>query len=174
MSMEKGRRIVLEEADAAAPARTPPAERTVLEPAPSEDEAADAGDPLEPAAQRVSGVSRWLPAGLGLGAVLLLLHTFYALATLLRESPLLGIAWSAVFVLVAGGAGRALWRLWRALRGARQHEAHGPTVSEPGASSRAGDPHSAHALPTRDLRARRRAARVGDAAGVISPAATSP
>ena len=123
MSMEKGRRIVLEEADAAAPVRVPLAERTVLESAPSQDEAVDAGEPAEPAAQRVSGVSRWLPAGLGLGAVLLLLHTLYALATLLRESPLLGIAWSAVFVLVAGGAGRALWRLWRALRGARQHEA---------------------------------------------------
>ena len=85
MSMEKGRRIVLEEADAAAPARTPPAERTVLEPAPPEDEAADPGDPLESAVQRVSGVTRWLPAGLGLGAVLLLLHTLYALAALLRD-----------------------------------------------------------------------------------------
>lgn len=122
MSIEKGRRIVLEEAEAAAPVRTPPAERTVLAPAPSETEAVDAGDPLESAAPRVSGVSRWLPAGLGLGAVLLLLHTLYALAALLRESPLLGIAWSAVFVLVTGGAGRALWRLWRTLRGARQHE----------------------------------------------------
>ncbi len=116
MSMDKGRRIVLEETGTALPITVPTAGRAVLEPA-SPDARAEV-----PEQEEVSGTERRLPGrrallgGLALGAALLLLHTLHSLATLLREAPLLGIAWSGVFILVAGGAGRAAWRMWRKLR----------------------------------------------------------
>jgi putative membrane protein len=116
MSMDKGRRIVLEETVTALPTPVPPAGRAVLEPA-SPD--ADAEVPEQ---EEASGIERRLPGrralfgGLALGALLLLLNTLHSLATLLQEAPVLGIAWSGVFILVAGGATRAAWQMWRKLR----------------------------------------------------------
>ena len=51
-----------------------------------------------------------------MGATLLVLQTLSALGGLLQQSPVLGIAWSAVLVLVLGAAGRAAWGMWRKLR----------------------------------------------------------
>lgn len=119
--MDTRRRILLEDTEPApeVPASTA---RTLLEPA-AEDVSSAMPAPVEHAAPSRTPL-RWraLSCGVALGGVLLLLHTLDTLATLLRESPVSGVAWSAVFVLVAGGAGRASWRMWQRLRQARGHE----------------------------------------------------
>lgn len=121
MSIGTGRRIVLEETGDTTPADAAPRARTALEPL-----AADAEPPIHeaaaPAAVPPSRHRRAVAGGLALGGTLVLLHTLHALGTLVHESPVLGLAWSAVFMLVAGGAGRAAWTLWRRLRLAREQE----------------------------------------------------
>jgi putative membrane protein len=131
MSIDKRQRILLEEASEAAPPAPAAAPRRELEPLAADPDApADAGAVDAPAATPLLRHRIALGGGLALGAVLILLHTLHALAMLLRESPARGLAWSAVFVLVAGGAGRALWRLWRRLRAARVQEALGERARE--------------------------------------------
>ena len=101
---------------------TPPAPpasgtvRTALEPMHPREEPAAADIPVDtpPGAPRKN--HRALRVGLGLGATLLLLQTLYALGGLLQQSPVLGMAWSVVFVLVLGAGGRAAWGMWRKLR----------------------------------------------------------
>ena len=90
--------------------------RTALEPMHPREEPAPADIPVDtpPGAPRKN--HRALTVGLGLGATLLLLQTLYALGGLLQQSPVLGMAWSVVFVLVLGAGGRAAWGMWRKLR----------------------------------------------------------
>jgi len=116
--MDSSRRVVLEEAAAI----TPPAAlasgtvRTALEPMHPREEPAPADIPVDTPSGAPRKNHRALTAGLGLGATLLLLQTLYALGGLLQQSPVLGMAWSVVFVLVLGAGGRAAWGMWRKLR----------------------------------------------------------
>lgn len=116
--MDSSRRIVLEEAAvvAAPTALAPGIVRTALEPLHPREERAPADVPTDTPLQAPRKRHRALWAGLGLGATLLVLQTLSALGGLLQQSPVLGIAWSAVFVLVLGAAGRAAWRMWQKLR----------------------------------------------------------
>jgi putative membrane protein len=117
--MSNGRRIVLEEETAA---RVEPAlgSRVELQPLSAEEEARlPAVEPVQAVAQQRPALGRTLLAGLVLGGALLLLQSVHGLYALLRESPVLGIAWSLAFVLVAGAAGRAAWRTGQTLRAQR-------------------------------------------------------
>jgi putative membrane protein len=120
--MSNGKRIVLEEET---PATPPPAlvPRVELQSFTREEEARlPAARPAQPGVEKRPPRGRALLAGLALGGGLLLLHTVLELYTLLRESPVLGIAWSAAFVLVAGAGGSAAWRMWRKLRRLRSQQ----------------------------------------------------
>lgn len=119
--MDTRRRIPLEETDST-PGVPAPAARTLLEPAAEDVPAAPTGPPEDDVPSRAPLRWRAVSGGVALGLLLLLLHTLDTLGAMLRESPLSGMAWSAVFVLVAGGAGHASWRMWQRLRQARRHE----------------------------------------------------
>ena len=119
--MDTRRRILLEDTEHR-PAAPAPSARTPLEPAAEDVPVAMPAPADEAVPSRVPLRWRALSGGVALGVALLLLHTLDTLATLLRESPVSGVAWSAVFVMVAGGAGRAMWRMWQRLRQARRHE----------------------------------------------------
>ncbi len=116
--MDSSRRVVLEEATALTPTvvHAPGTVRAALESLHPREEPTPTELPAELPRQARRQSPRALMAGIGLGATLLLLQTLSALSALLHQSPVLGVAWSAVFVLVLGAGGRAAWGMWRKLR----------------------------------------------------------
>ena len=113
----RGRILLEEESPPACPA--PSAPRIELQPMPNVQPSPepDALRARNPGAPRRRGL---LVGALCAGAGLLLLHTVTGLVELTRASPILGLAWSAVFVLTAGAAAGAAWRMWARLRALRQ------------------------------------------------------
>jgi putative membrane protein len=122
--MADQRRVLLsEEPDAASGAPVPVGGRVELEPvhAPPvvlpEPFNAKGSEPL------LDTRTKWmLKAGLLLGAGLLGVQTFMALASAFAQSLLLGGAWSALIGLLGSAAGRAGWRSYRRLQRVRAQQ----------------------------------------------------